>query len=103
MAEFIEIIKRDSKVQNDITQTFENYNKQSYSTQSKIGQNALIQSKVFEQAINIMGDTIEDLDIEIEQKDNEMEFLENKIRLPDCKVIKEMNRLGLNKISSKRR
>ena len=32
-------------------------------------QNPLIQSKVFEQATNTMGDTIEDMDIEIEQKD----------------------------------
>ena len=29
-----------------------------------------------------MGDTIEDMDIE-EQKDNEIEFLENKICLPE--------------------
>ena len=97
MAEFTQKIKNDSKVQNEISQTIEKYNKESYSTQSKIGQNALIQSKVFEQARNIMGDTIEDMDIEIEQKDNKMEFLENKMDLPDCKVIEEMNRPGLNK------
>ena len=48
-----------------------------------------------------MGDTIEDMDIEIEEKDNKKDFVENKIRLPDCKVIEEMNRLGLNKVSSK--
>ena len=95
-------MKKDSKVQNEITQTSERYNKESYSTQSKIGQNALIQSKVFEQAVNIMGDTIEDMDIEKEQKDK-IEFLENKIGLPDRKVIEEMNKLGLNKISSKRK
>ena len=34
-----------------------------------------------------MRDTIEDMDIEIEQRDNKLEFLENKIRLPDCKVV----------------
>ena len=62
----MEVTKKDSKVQNEITQTIETYNKESYSTQSKTGQNALMQSKVFEQAINIMGDTIEDMDIEIE-------------------------------------
>ena len=66
-----------------------------------MGRNALIQSKLFDQAIKIMGDTIEDMVIELEQKDDKIEFLENKIRLPDCKVIEEMNRLGLNKISSK--
>ena len=49
-----------------------------------------------------MVDIIEDMDIEIEQKDNKIEFSENKIELPDCKVIEEMNRLGLNKIASKK-
>ena len=87
----MDFLKKDSKVQNGITQTIKKY-KESYSTQSKIGQNALIQSKVFEQAINLMGDFIEDMDIEIEQKDK-IEFLENKIGLPDCKVIEEMKRL----------
>ena len=43
-----------------------------------------------------MGGTIEDMDIEIEQKDNKTDFLENKIGLADYKVIEEMNWLGLN-------
>ena len=42
--------------------------------------------------------TIEDMDIEKEQK-KEKELLENEIGLPDSKVIEEMNELGLNKIS----
>ena len=50
-----------------------------------------------------MGDTIKDMHIEVEQKNNKIEFSENKIGLPDSKVIEEMNRLGLKKISSKRR
>ena len=37
--------------------------------QSKIKLNALFQSKVFEQAKNILGATIEDMDIGIEQND----------------------------------
>ena len=103
MAEFIEIIKKDSKVQNEISQTIDKYNKESFSTRSQTGQNPLIQSKVFKQAINIMGETISDMDIEIEQKDNKIQFLEDKIGIPDSKVIEEMNRLDLNKISSKER
>ena len=93
MVEFRETIKKDSKVQNEIPQTIGKYNKESSSTQSKIEQNALPQNKVFEQAINIMGDTIEDMDFEIEQKDNKIDFLQNKITLPDRKVIEEMNKL----------
>ena len=45
-----------------------------------------------------MGDTIEDMVIEIEQKDKELEVSENQIGLPDSKVIEEMNRLDLKKI-----
>ena len=62
-------------------------------TQSRIRQNALIQNEVVEQAIKIMGDIIEDMDIEIELKDNKKN-LENKVGLADCKVIEEMKRLG---------
>ena len=43
---------------------------------------------------------MEGLDIKLEQKDYKIELLENKIGLPECKVIEEMNKLGLNKISS---
>ena len=50
-----------------------------------------------------MRDTIEDVDLEIEQKDIETEFSENKIRLPDSKVIEEMNKLGVDKISNKQK
>ena len=51
-----------------------------------------------------MGYTIEDMDIEIEQKVNKIEFLEKKVvGLPDCKIIEQMNKLGLIKISSKRK
>ena len=103
MAEFIEVIKKGSKFRNEISQTIEKYNKESYATQSKIGQNASIQRKVFEQAINKMSDTIGSMDTEIEQEDNKIDLSENKIGSPDCKVIEEMNKLGINKISSKRK
>ena len=48
-----------------------------------------------------MGDTINDMDIEIEQKDNKISFLENKIAVTDDKTVEEMNRLDLNKITDK--
>ena len=101
MTNFIEIIEKDTKIQDEILQTVEKYNNESFSTRSQKGQNALIQSKVFKQAIEIMGDTIDDMDIEIEQKDNKISFLENKIGVTDDKIVEEMNRLYLNKISDK--
>ena len=62
-----------------------------------------MQSKVFEQATNIMGDTFEDMDIDKEQKDDKIDFLANKIGLRGSKVGEEMNELKLNKISCKRK
>ena len=38
----------------------------------------LIRSDVFEQATKIVGDTTDDMDFDIEQKDDEIEFLENQ-------------------------
>ena len=52
--EFIEIFKKDVNIQNEISQTIDKYNKEYFSTRSQIGQNALIRSKVFKQAKNIM-------------------------------------------------
>ena len=101
MTEFIEIIKKNANIQIENSQTIIKYNKESFSTRSQIGQKALIQSKVFKQAINIMGETISDMDMEVERKDDKIQFLEDKIGIPDSKVIEEMNRLDLNKISCK--
>ena len=74
MADNKEVLEKDSKVQSKVSQVIEKYNKKSYSTQSKIGQDALIQSKVFDYAIDIMGVTFENMDIEIEQKDKKWNF-----------------------------
>ena len=48
-----------------------------------------------------MGETISDMDIELEQKDNKIHFLDDKIRIPNSKVIEEMNRIDLSRISKK--
>ena len=101
MTDFIEIIRKDSKVQNDISNIFDKYNNQSYATGSKVGQNAIIQSSIYKEAINIMGDTINNMDIEIAQKDNKINFLEDKIGIADDKVVEEMYNLNLSKISNK--
>ena len=103
MTDFIEIIQKDTKIQNDITNIVDKYNTQSYATESILGKNALIQSSIYKEAINIMGDTINDMDIEIEQKDNKISFLEKKIGVTDDKIVAEMDRLDLNKITDKER
>ena len=97
MTDFVEIIKKDSKVQDDISRTNRSYNKKSFAAQSKVGKNDLIQSKVFEQAIQTMGEIIGDMDIDLEQKDIKISFLENKIGTTDDKVVeKKINRIWVN-------
>ena len=68
MTDFMEIIEKNSKVQDDISQTIEKYNNESYENQSNIGKNAWFQSNVFKQTINILGETIADMDIEMEKR-----------------------------------
>ena len=101
ISDFIEIIQKDTKIQNDISNIIDKYNNQSYETRSKLGENALIQCSIYKEAINIMGDTINDMDLEIEQKNIKISFLEKKIGVTDDSVMEEMNRLDLNKISDK--
>ena len=57
MSEFIEI-KKNTIIQNEISQTIDNYNRESFSTRSQVGQNALLQSKVFKEAIKFVRETI---------------------------------------------
>ena len=99
----MENIEKDTKVQDDISQVIEKYNIESDATPSKIGKNALIQSSVFKQAKNKMGVTINDMAIEIEQKDNKIPFLESKKGVTDDKVVVEMNNLNINKYPIKKK
>ena len=42
------------------------------------------------------------MDIELEQKGNKKQFLEDKRGVPDSKIVEEINRLDLNKLWSKK-
>ena len=66
-----------------------------------MGQNAFLQSKVFKQAVNIIGEILSDMDKEKEHKNIRIHFLEDKKGIPDSKVLVEMNGLDPNKISNK--
>ena len=48
-----------------------------------------------------MGQTITDLDIDIEEKNNRTSFSENEMGIAGNKVVEEMNKLNLNKISKR--
>ena len=42
-----------------------------------------------------MGETIADMDEEIEDKDNKISFLQNKIGISDKAIVKEMTKLNI--------
>ena len=84
MAEFIEIIKKDPNIQNEKSQTLDKYNKESFSTRSQTGRNPLIQSRIFEKAVNFMGGTIE-----LKRKDNKYKFKKLKKEWQILKLLKK--------------
>ena len=74
MTDFIEIIQKDTKIQNDISNIVDKYNNQSFATKSILGKNALIQSSIYKEAINIMGETINDMDVEKNKRTTKYRF-----------------------------
>ena len=62
MTELKETNKNNPKTQKDREVVVDKYSKESYRSQSQIGQNASIQRTTFVEAIKIMGETIDGLD-----------------------------------------
>ena len=62
---FIKLIKKDTRVQNNINIMLDRYMSLTHDFQSRIGYNSLIQNVILKELINIMAMTINDLDIEI--------------------------------------
>ena len=66
--DFINVIKKDPKVQIKINDMLDRYNRLPHNYQSKIGYDNLIQNVIFKKLINKMGTTITDLDTELKMK-----------------------------------
>ena len=77
MDDFINVIKKDPKVQTKINNMLDRYNRLPYKNQSKIGYDTLIQNVILKELINIMGTTITDLDIELKMKISRIKYLES--------------------------
>ena len=77
MEAFVNVIKKDPKVQVKINNMLDRYMRLSYKYQSKIGYDCLIQNIILKELINIMGTTITDLDIELKMKISRIIYLEN--------------------------
>ena len=70
--DFVKVIKKDPRVQNNINIMLDRYMSLPYDFQSRIGYNSLIQNVILKELINILATMIIDLDIELK-------ILSNKI------------------------
>ena len=78
MDDFINVIKKDPKVQIKINDMLDRYNRLPLKYQSKIGYDSLIQNVILKELLNTMGTTITDLDIKLKMKINRIDYLESK-------------------------
>ena len=67
MEAFINVIRKNPKVQNRKIDMLDRYNRLPYKYQSKIGYDTLIQNVILKKLINIMATTKTDLDIELKK------------------------------------
>ena len=77
--DFIKVIKRDPKVQIKIGEISDTYKRLQYNYQSKIGYDSLIQNVINKEIINLMGNILVDLDMELKMKISRRENLESRI------------------------
>ena len=69
---FIKVIKKDTRVQNNINIMLDRYMSLPYDFQSRIGYNSLIQNVILKELINILATMIKDLDIELKMLSNKI-------------------------------
>ena len=79
MNDFINVNKRDPKVQIKIKDILDKYDRLPYNYQSKIEYDTLIQNVILKEMINLMGTTIVDIDIELKMKKSRIKYLESKL------------------------
>ena len=79
MVDFINVIRKDPKVQVKINDMLDRYNRLPPKYQSKIGYDTLIQNVILKELINILGTVITDLDIELKTKISRIKYLESRL------------------------
>ena len=68
MDAFIDGIKKYPRIRIKINDMLDRYNRLLYIYQSKIGYGSLIQNVILKELINIMGNTITDMDIDLKKE-----------------------------------
>ena len=79
MDDSVKVIKKDPKVPIKINDMLDRYNRLPYNYQSKIGYDTLIQNVILKALINIMGNMIVDVDIELKMKISRNKYLESEL------------------------
>ena len=78
MEDFLNVIKKDPKVQIKVNDLLDRYKRLPSNYRSKIGYDTLIKNVIPEKVINIMGSTITDLDLELKMKISRIIYLKSR-------------------------
>jgi hypothetical protein len=103
MTDIIEYIKNDKQTKLEVTKEMQEYSKQSLNTKAELGLNYLHKSKIYEKCINIMGDSIYDLESENQVLKNEIGdidqvYIDRKVKEHKLSNDKNKNNIILNRL-----
>ena len=103
MTDIIEYIKNDKQTKLEVTKEMQEYSKQSLNTKAELGLNYLHKSKIYEKCINIMGDSIYDLESENQVLRNEIGdidqvYIDKKVKEHKLSNDKNKNNIILNRL-----
>ena len=79
MDDFINVNKRDSKVEMKIKVMLDKCIELPIIYQLKIGYDTLIQNVILKEIINLMDTTLVDIDIELKKKNSRIKYLESRL------------------------
>jgi type IV secretory pathway VirB4 component len=103
MSDIIDFIKNDKQTKSEVTKEMQEYSKQSLNTRAELGLNYLHKSKIYEKCINIMGDSIYDLESEnqvLRQEMGEVDqvYIDKKVKEQKLSNDKNKNSIILNRL-----
>jgi hypothetical protein len=103
MTDIINYIKNDNQVKLEVTKEMQEFNKQSLNTKAELGLNYLHKSKIYEKCINIMGDSIYDLECEnqvLKKEIGEIDqaYIDKKVKEQKLSNDKNKNDIILNRL-----
>ena len=93
MSDSIETRKNNPKTQKKIELNAKSSSNQSYKTLSQMKKKALIHRRIYEQAIEIIGETFGDMDEEMEIKNSKKNFSTSKIGISDKQNLFRTNKM----------